>query len=72
MDFVGRFRSAFSRSPDLSIPEPPDREKTTVDRRRALVSRFSRGSTFLQRGRFSMREDLDRAFEKIKSYKFQD
>ena len=62
--FLGRTLGTL-RSPD---PPPPSADKTRRDVANRVVQEVSPGNVHLQFGRFNTRADIDRLYERVKSY----
>ena len=58
----------------LQPPERPlqDTEARTRQHDQEIVERFATGNIRLQRGEFSTREDLDREYDEVQAYPFDD
>ena len=61
-------RSAFRSPPGAPAP----RDETERRQARSVVRRVATGNIHLQRGEFATKEDLDRQYERVQSYKFDD
>ena len=62
--FLGRTLSTL-RSPD---PPPPPADETRRDAANRVVQEVATGNVHLQFGRFNTRADIDRLYERAKSY----